>query len=358
MRNRLIAGYAKYALLFLALLAWSFWRRSGQAEQPILELTGRTMGTTYSIRYAGPASRQARDQAGVDSVLLAVNQSMSTYIPTSTISRINASTEVGTPLPIDAHFLTVYLASKAVYEDTDGAFNPAVGPLVEAWGFGPERRQTMSQERVDSLLALVHFESFKITDDSLHLTKSIAGAHLDFSAIAKGYGVDEVGRYLAASGIEAYFVEIGGEVVVRGAHPAGRPWRVGIDRPVEDATERQLQAVIELEMGGLATSGNYRNFYEIDGQKYAHTIDPTTGYPAKTTLLSASILAADCMTADAYATAAMVMGAERALAFIGERQELEGFFVTAGPDGGYVETMTPGFEGRLAEAPATAGAGS
>ncbi len=352
MRKQLILGIV---LLSLALLSWIFWPAT---PQPLIELTGRTMGTTYSVRYAGPASRQARDQAGVDSVLLAVNQSLSTYIPTSTISRINASTEIDTPLPIDAHFRTVYLASKAVYEDTDGAFNPAVGPLVEAWGFGPERRQTMSQERVDSLLALVRFEAFQLTIDSLHLTKSIAGAHLDFSAIAKGYGVDEVGRYLAAWGIEAYFVEIGGEVVVRGAHPAGRPWRVGIDRPEEEATERQLQAVIELVDGGLATSGNYRNFYEIDGQKYAHTIDPMTGYPARNTLLSASILAADCMTADAYATAAMVMGAERALAFIGERQELEGFFVTAGPDGAYLETMTAGFEGRLGETPATAGPGS
>jgi FAD:protein FMN transferase len=352
MRKQLILGIA---LLSLALLSWLLWPA---APLPIIELTGNTMGTTYSVRYAGPASRQSRDQAGVDSVLLAVNMSLSTYIPTSTISRINASTDVGVPLPIDAHFLTVYLASKVVYEDTDGAFNPAVGPLVEAWGFGPERRQNMSPERVDSLLTLVRFDAFQLTDDSLHLTKSIAGAHLDFSAIAKGYGVDEVGRYLAASGIEAYFVEIGGEVVVRGAHPAGRPWRVGIDRPEDDATERQLQAVIEMVDGGLATSGNYRNYYVLEGQKYAHTIDPATGYPARNTLLSASILAADCMTADAYATAAMVMGAERALAFIGERQELEGFFVTAGPDSSYIETMTAGFESRLAELSATAGPGS
>ncbi|MDZ4698276.1 MAG: FAD:protein FMN transferase, partial [Rhodothermales bacterium] len=304
MRKQLILGSF---LLSLALLSWLFWPTLPPAP-PLIELTGRTMGTTYAIRYAGPAGRQARDQAGVDSVLLSVNQSLSTYIPTSTISRINASTDVGVPLPIDVHFRTVYLASTAVYQDTDGAFNPAVGPLVEAWGFGPERRQTMSQARVDSLRALVRFEAFQLTADSLHLTKSVAGAHLDFSAIAKGYGVDEVGRYLKASGIEAYFVEIGGEVVVRGAHPAGRPWRVGIDRPIEDAVERQLQAVIELERGGLATSGNYRNFYWLDGQKFAHTIDPATGYPARNSLLSVSILAADCMTADAYATAAMVMG--------------------------------------------------
>ncbi|MEZ4700795.1 MAG: FAD:protein FMN transferase [Rhodothermales bacterium] len=331
----------RYAIL-LAGLCFIHACAPAPAPAPLIELTGRTMGTTYSIRYAGPAERQERDHAGIDSLLAAVNQSLSTYIPTSTISRLNSSNDTSAPFPIDAHFRRVFVASRSIYEATNGAFNPAVGPLVEAWGFGPERRQSMSREHVDSLLALVRFDAFQLTPDSLHVRKAIPNAHLDFSAIAKGYGVDEVGRYLDARGVTSYFVEIGGEVVVRGRHPAGRPWRVGIDRPEEDAAERTLQTVVLLEDAGMATSGNYRNFYVLDGQKYAHTIDPTTGYPARSTLLSATIVAADCMTADGYATAAMVMG-DSALAFLESRNELEGYLVTAGADTAFVEHMTSGF---------------
>jgi thiamine biosynthesis lipoprotein len=333
---------SRFVVLLLAALT-----ACAPPETPPIELAGRTMGTTYSIRYAGPPEQRSRDQAGVDSVLQAVNQSLSTYIPTSTISRINTATETGVPLPIDIHFLRVFLASRAVYRDTEGAFNPAVGPLVEAWGFGPQERQQMTPEQVDSLRRLVDFSSFELAPDSLHLVKRLAGARLDFSAIAKGYGVDEVGRYLASIGIAAYFVEIGGEVLTKGLHPSGRPWRVGIDRPDDQAAERRLQNVALLSDAGMATSGNYRNFYVLDGRKYAHTIDPATGYPAENDLLSATVVAADCMTADAYATAAMVMGSVRALPFFNARPHLEAFFVTSGPDGAYLETMTPAFGKRL-----------
>lgn len=300
---------------------------------------GQTMGTTYTVTYAaGPDAESL--QPDVDALLVDVNQSLSTYIDTALISRINAATDTSARHPVDAHFKAVFLSAKTIHADTDGAFNPALGPLIEAWGFGTQAASVLDSATVDSLRALSDFAAFVLIGDTLQ--KRVPNARLDFSAIAKGYGVDEVGRLLETRGVQAYFVEIGGEVRTRGRHPEDRPWQVAIERPTPDA--RAIQTVLALEDAGLATSGNYRNFYERDGVKYVHTINPYTGYARAGTLLSASVIAADCMTADAYATAFMVMGFEATRAFLEGRTDLEVYLIGGDPGGEY---MTPGYAARV-----------
>ena len=316
----------------------------GCSPSPAVErIEGRTMGTTYQVSVPAGAIELPAAQTAIDSLLEAINLSMSTYIDSSIISRINASTDTSARFALDDHFIKVFERSQDVYEATDGAFNPAVAPLIEAWGFGNEAPRDLSPQQVDSLRALVDFGAFELIPGGI-LRKTRAGAQINFSAIAKGYGVDAVGRWLETMGMADYFAEIGGEVRSRGQHPAGRPWRVGIDRPEAASIEnRTLQAVIPLQNAALATSGNYRNFYERDGQKYVHTINPRTGYPEISRLLSVSVIAEDCMTADAFATAFMVMGDAEAGRLVEEDASLEALFIVADPSGGFVERYSEGF---------------
>ena len=316
------------------------------AEPPktAVSFSGQTMGTTYNVSVLNGIVNVSTLQAEADQLLQDVNQSLSTYIDTSLISHLNAATDVTTNHPVDNHFIDVYTASHAIYESTDGSFNPAVGPLVTAWGFGPEKAEEVTEDQVEKLLSLIDFETFKLDTSTSTISKEKEGAQLDFSAIAKGYGVDVLGEMLEARGISDYLVEIGGEVRSKGMHPAGRPWRIGIDKPTETPGEqREIQMAIEIQNKAMATSGNYRNFYVRDGKKYVHTINPFTGYPEESELLSVSVLAEDCMTADAYATAFMVMGFEKALATAEMMPNLEAYFITTGDAGAYVETKTEGF---------------
>ena len=316
----------------------------GCAPAPQIErIDGRTMGTTYQVTVPAGALDLPPAHIAIDSLLDAINLSMSTYIDSSLTSRINTSADTSAHFPLDSHFIAVFERTKAVYEATAGAFNPAVAPLIDAWGFGNQAPRRLSQEQVDSLLALVDFSAFELLPGGV-LRKKIPGAQLNFSAIAKGYGVDAIGEWLEAHGVRDYFVEIGGEVRIRGRHPEGRPWYVGIDRPVPEPVERRvLQAVVPLTDAAMATSGNYRNYYERDGQKYVHTINPRTGYPEVSSLLSASVIAPDCMTADAYATAFMVMGMPDALRHAERDPALEAFFIEADSSGGFREWQTSGF---------------
>ncbi len=272
------------------------------------------MGTTYSIIYID--STQTNYKKEIDSVLVDVNNSLSTYISTSTISRFN---QCDSTSEVDEHFVTVFKKAKEVYKTTNGAFNPAVMPLVNYWGFGYDKSNVSRDSfKVDSLLLLTSFGSVKLIEKEgiFFALKHLSKFQLDFSAIAKGYGVDVVGGYLESKDVNNYMVEIGGEVLCKGRNENNQAWRIGIDQPKESSLKRNLQAIVELENAALATSGNYRNFYEKDGKKYVHTINPKTGYPEISNLLSVSILSDDCMTADAYATAFMVMGVDSAKAFI------------------------------------------
>ena len=310
----------------------------------VVQLSGSTMGTTYRVVYAARAASPGEVQQAVDSLLGEINQSLSTYIDTSLISQINASSDTSAWHPIDSHFEAVFRRARFVYGDTSGAFNPAVGPLVDAWGFGPAGPGAMPESTtIESLLLIVDFDLFDERDSPPAVQKSSPAAQLDFNAIAKGYGVDAVGQLLELRGVESYLVEIGGEVRTRGDHPSGRAWSVGIERPDEDASGHVVQTVLLLNDAALATSGNYRNFTIRDGRKYAHILNPETGYPEESPLLSASVLAEDCMTADAYATALMVMGLEQGMDFVEARDWLEAYFIADGGEGQYLERRSTGF---------------
>ncbi|MEM6335797.1 MAG: FAD:protein FMN transferase [Bacteroidota bacterium] len=314
---------------------------------PPAQIRGETMGTYYAVTFPEEQGDSALLLAGVDSTLIALNASLSTYIPEALISQLNASVDTAEVFVLDEHFARVWERSVKIHAATDGAFNPALGPLITAWGFGPDLEQRKGEVNVDSLLPLTRLDAFVYTpasgSDPATMRKKRAGATLDFSAIAKGYGVDLVGGYLQSQGVTDYFVDIGGEVVTRGEHPEGRPWRVGIERPSPD--ERAVQRVLDLGDAALASSGNYRNFYVVDGRRIVHTINPETGLPETSNLLGVSVTAPDCMTADAYATAFMVMGYERARALVEQDSVLDALFILGGEEeGAYEERGTLGSE--------------
>ncbi|TLX76122.1 FAD:protein FMN transferase [Labilibacter sediminis] len=310
-----------------------------------VKIEGMIFGTFYHIVYQ-PVGDERDLSEGISQSLNNVDWSLSTYKDTSTISRFSQSTE---GIEIDSLMKTVYLAGKEVYENTYGAFDMTVGALVNAWGFGFKKQDMVTTALVDSLLMNVGMDMLSLKDGFLH--KSKPNIVLDASAIAKGFGVDVVADYLVAQGIKNYMVEIGGEIRVKGKNSAGTHWRVGIDKPIDDmaAKSRELQGVISLTNVGLATSGNYRNFYIRDGKKYAHTIDPKTGYPVQHSLLSASIVAPLCMNADAYATACMVMGLEKSMELIESLPNTEGYFIYVDENGNNQVSYTSGFGDLIVE---------
>lgn len=327
-------------LAFLLLLSFALFSCGENQKEALHKFNGPTMGTTYQVVYAGDEVKEI--QAGVDSVLEVVNASLSTYIPSSTISKVNQS---ATGAPMDAMMRINFLKSAEVWLKTDGAFDPTVGPLVNAWGFGFKKMAgKVDSALIDSLMALVGWEKLRISGDSL--LKSLPGVTVDFSALAKGYGVDEVGRYLESRGIANYIVEIGGELRAAGKKAKGFSWMAGIEKPVDDQTgnSKVLAYTLPLNDRSMATSGDYRNFYIENGRKYAHTIHPKTGYPAASNLLSASIIASDCMTADAFATACMVMGFEAAKSLIEKEEGLEAVLIYSDASGALKQYVSPGLQ--------------
>lgn len=325
-----------YGVLFLMII----WQGACQeqvesATFAYTTIDGKTMGTYYRITYADKLDRELKNK--IDSVLREVNFGLSTYIDSSSISIFNKA-ESTYPLSEkaikDLHFKINFLASSEVYQKTSGAFDPSVMPLVNYWGFGyTEKRKIngVDSSKVDSLLQIVGLE--KVVLQNQELKKENSKIELDFSGCAKGYGVDEVARFLQRMGIQNYLVDIGGEVKAKGKNAKGQYWQIGINVPDEDANLSEIQAVVPLQDRALATSGNYRNFYEVDGIKYSHTISPYTGYPERNTLLSASVFAKKCLYADAYATAFMVMGMEKAYNLASQLTDIEAYFIFGKPDG-------------------------
>lgn len=284
-------------------------------------IDGEAQGTTYFIKYLNPDSILI-SKASVDSILKVIDQSLSTWVEGSTISTFNKLDSIEV---VDPHFITIYERGKELSTLTGGAFHPLVAPLVRAWGFGPEGGRLKDGMDIDSLRLLVSFD--KITETLLDhkdgfFFKKEAGVQIDVNAYAQGYSVDLIADYLVARGIRDMMVEVGGEVVARGLNESGKPWRIGVDKPVDLGLERELQAAVALTDGALATSGTYRKFYEKDGKKYSHTIDPSTGYPVDHNLLSATVLAPNCTNADAMATAFLVMGLEATKDFLRKHPEL------------------------------------
>ena len=297
----------------------------GQNKPTFRTHQGKIFGTLYTVTYEHNADLQAEILAAMQ----AVDNSLSPFNKRSVITHINNNDS----LHVDALFAEVFLTAEEIYRASHGAFDPTVAPLVNAWGFGFKQGIDISRHTIDSLLALVGFD--RITLHEGQVTKADERIMLDFSAIAKGYGSDRVAHVLDSCGVKNYMVEIGGEVVVRGHNKNGNPWGIGITKPIDDslAARQDLQTVLRLTDCALATSGNYRNFYYKDGIKYAHTIDPRTGYPVQHSLLSATVIADNCMRADALATAFMVLGVDSAMAYCQRHPEVEGYFIVAADSG-------------------------
>ncbi len=315
------------ALLLLAIVVLAIWllRQNTQSSASEFFFQGTTMGKiVYTVKYIAPDGDSSLDYS-VDSLLKAFNRSLSTYDPNSEISRFNRSDSI---FEFESElFLPVLKKSLEIVKASGGAFDPTVMPLVNYWGFGPAQISDPDTNKVAELLKLVGFESY-IRFDEKSVTKLKKGVQLDFSAIAKGYAVDLVAQLLLSKKIENFMVEIGGEAVCRGRNRKGKPWTLGITNPeYKTAGQSKSTAVIELENKAIATSGNYERFYIRDGKKYAHTIDPKTGYPVEHNLLSATVVADDCMTADAWATAFMVMGLEKAKQILKQNPQIQGFFI-------------------------------
>lgn len=278
-------------------------------------LQGNAQGTSYHITYISKDGVVSEKE--IDSLLADIDASMSTWLPNSIISRINNNEE---EVIIDDYFKTVFNKSVEVSNKTNGDFDITVGPLINAWGFGPTQKKSLNQNQVDSLLQVVNYKLLSLNGN--HIIKEKPEIKIDFNAIAQGFSVDVVAAFLEKKGIENYLVELGGEIKAKGKKEKAA-WKVGIEQPdEEDSSERKLQAILNLDNRALATSGNYRKFYREGTQRFSHIINPKTGYPAKHTLLSTTVIANDAITADAYATAFMVMGLQKAIAFVEKNKEL------------------------------------
>jgi len=306
---------------------------------------GTAQGTTYSIVFENsPKLDPFALKAEIEKILDDFDMSLSLYKDSSILSRINRNEDV---MP-DEYFIEVFRRSVEISYLTKGAFDITVGPLVRAWGFGPDEHKDVSAQKVDSLLCLVDIDKLKLTDGKI--VKSDPRVKLDFNAIAQGYSVDVLSNYLLEKGIKNSLVEIGGEVRARGSKN-GNPWRIGIDRPEDNnmIPGQNLSAVMEMEDRSLATSGNYRKFYVENGIKYSHTINPFSGYPAKNRLLSATILASDCATADGIATACMVMGKEKSIEFLDLHPEYDAYLIYSDEEGNFKTWMSENLKGLVFE---------
>jgi thiamine biosynthesis lipoprotein len=323
-------------LLIVALL---FACRQASGPGVWMKLGGSTQGTYYSVTYFTADSTDYQED--LEKLLGDFDQSLSNYIDTSLISRFNRSNKGIIP---DHYLETCFNCAREVTEATGGAFDITVAPLVNAWGFGFTEASEVDSALIDSLLNYVGMDKVRISGGEIR--KDLPGVMLDVNAIAQGYAVDVLCGFLESRGIVNYLVDIGGELRTRGRNPDGSAWRVGIDRPVEglQISGADLQAIVKVRDRSLATSGNYRKFYIRNGVKYAHTIDPKTGYPVQHRLLSASVMAEDCMRSDAYATAFMVMGFRKSREFLLDHPEMDAYLIYNDETGNYKVWFTRGMK--------------
>ena len=300
-----------------------------QKNNNFSKLEGHALGTSFHLTFEDLNSSVSENQ--IDSLIHLVNKSMSTYLPSSDISRINRG---DTTVIVDEMFQEVFKKSNKIFKETKGAFDPTIGILVNAWGFGPDELvENLDSTHVVSMLEFVGFDKVKLRKNRVY--KKYSNIYIDFNAIAKGYAVDVIGRFLESKNIKNYLVEIGGEIRAQGLNQDQNPWKIAIEKPNFDGS-RSFQTTIELENESIATSGNYRKF-KIDsetGKKYAHTIDTKTGFPSKSNLLSASVIAElDCADVDAYATALMAMGFKKSKQFLMKHPKLKGFLIFSDENG-------------------------
>lgn len=302
--------------------------------------SGGALGTSYGIIYF--ADKEMDLQQQIDSVFTVMNHSLSTYVPSSDISEINQGNSV---IQVDHMFQEVFELSKEIHKKTDGYFDPTVGSLVNAWGFGPGKAMPMDSTKVDSLMTLVGFDKVRM-NQSKQILKDSPNIYIDFNAIAKGYAIDRLAKLMDDIGIENYLLEVGGELIGKGINQLKqKPWVVGIDDPqVEEG--RRLKRLIELKDRALASSGNYRKFRidSLTGKKYVHTINPKTGYTKNANTLGVTVLADTCAKADAYATAFMAMDLNQAIAVLSEQNKLEAYIIYLDEANQTNEFMTDGFK--------------
>lgn len=312
-----------------------------QQVMPYQENIGLVFGTEYHITY------QCNDdlQPEIEAELKKVDNSLSTFNQQSVISKINRNEEMS----VNEMFEQVFNKAQYVSQETDGAFDITVAPLVNLWGFGFKTGENPSKEKVDSLMQYIGYQTVSLNNKKVR--KVHPNTMLDAAAIAKGYACDVIAQLFRDKGIKNFMVEIGGEVITCGNSPKRIPWKIGVTKPVDDSlnTQQEQQAVLNVTDMAMATSGNYRNFYYKGGKKYAHTIDPKTGYPVQHSLLSATVLAKDCATADAFATAFMVMGIEKAKKVLEKHSELMAYFIYADAKGELAVWHSPSMDGKILE---------
>lgn len=312
------------------LLIIAFGCSTNNSSKKLVEFKGKTMGSGYSLSYHDSLSRNFQPQ--IDSLLAVFDKEISTYRQDSRLMQFNQS-DSGIFIPSDApqHLLRNFKLSSQIYAYTAGYFNPAVYPILEYWGFGKNKQAVENPDSsiIDSLKKICDYNSISIIEnaDGAWIKKSNPKIQIVFNAIAPGDAADEIGRFLESKGIHNYMIEVGGEVRCRGFQSKNFGWMIGINTPVEGVAINDIKEIVEIKDLSLATSGNYRNFIEVNGEKYAHTINPFTGYPEKNNLLSASIFTKDCAMADGIATACMAMGTEKAWSLVNSIPGVEAYFI-------------------------------
>ncbi len=349
-------------LLAISIISFFSCQNESQISTPkFFKIAGETMGTTYHITYEDSLSRNFKKE--VDSILVEINQAVSTYIPDSEISKLNKAAE-NEEVKMGEHFKQVVISSDIIFQKTDGFFDPTVMPLVNYWGFGyTDKKAVLNTDSmaIDSLRKFIGWEKIEtgtiehstnendtlvfILDD--YISKLNTNTQLDFSANAKGYAVDVVANFFEEKNSKNYLVEIGGELRTRGENSKGKIWTTAINTPKINAQLTDYEAIIKVNNKAIATSGNYRNFHEVNGEWYGHEINPKTGFPEKSNLLSVTIMSDDCMSADAYATAMMVMGLEKSKALAEKLNNIDAFFIFANEAGELKTFYTKGFEGAI-----------
>jgi thiamine biosynthesis lipoprotein len=294
-----------------------------------MSVSGQTQGTTFHVTYLDPKERNLERQ--LIQLLIDFDLSVSTYNPNSIISKINRNEP---KVKLDAYFTYCFVKAKEIWQLSNGAFDPTVYPVVNAWGFGPEKKSKLEQQQLDSLLQFVGFEKIVLVDGKI--VKKDPRVQLDFNAFAQGYSVDVLSAFLLKKGIENFIVEIGGEVYTHGRDAAGNKWRIGLEQPTENKQSKNpLTVIFELENQAVATSGNYRRFSIENGVKIVHHIDPKTGKPTSNNLLSASVFTDACISSDALATAFLVMGLDESKRFLAQHPEIQVYLIYSDEQGNY-----------------------
>lgn len=338
MEKRTKQSFIWLAILLLASI-WIIAKK--KQEVPYNSINGLVFGTVYNITYQYEGDLKAE----IEAELKKFDGSLSPFNDSSVISRINRNEDIET----DSFFRACFKRSMEISEGTKGAFDITVAPLANAWGFGFKKGAFPDSLMIDSLLQITGYQKVKLENGKV--IKQDPRMMLSCSAVAKGYSVDVAAHLLDSKGIKNYMIDIGGEIVAKGQNSKDGLWRIGINKPIDDSlnTNQDIQTILELTDVGLATSGNYRNYYYKDGKKYAHTIDPRTGYPVQHSILSSTVIAKDCMTADALATAFMVMGLEKAEAYANADPSIDAYFIYSGENGEYKTFLTKGMKKYLVD---------